>query len=487
MFKEPTRNHWTFLFGRISKLISEMFFLIIVAFFNINEGGIFVILALLVLSVIVSILSWLTIKFYIDGDELVYKKGIIFKKKIEVPFNKINTVDIRKTIIDKIFKVCTVKIDSGATEDGQEIKINISSLDAIELKRIILSSKSEEIEGLEGEEVPEVKEREEIIKRTITFKELALYAVTKGKLLWAIGAFFVVTQFVQQIDEILETKMIDDALNSIDVDFIFTQNLTNILLGIVVMFIFSYILISLIFLVVETLRLYNFTLSSDGKNIKISYGALTTKEYSIPIEKIHALRYKQGMLQQLIGVYNLEAVTIGYGDEQNEKAILYPIANKKFMDETISLLLPELVGVKVISKPPKRALSRFIIKRNLIPLTVIAPIFMIVWHDYMLKKIIIVGVVILINSFLGYINYKNTSLGFDEKTIVGSSGSILKMTTIIKQSSVQSIETKQGPFHRRKKVFDMKIDIYTNNFGEVVTIKNMDDSLEEPLRNSLIF
>ncbi|MGL5151130.1 MAG: PH domain-containing protein [Clostridium sp.] len=483
MFKEPTRNHWISIIGGIAKSISEMMFLAILLIINLKDNGLLIVVGFLGLSVIFGVLKWVTTNFYIDGEELVYNTGVINKKKIEIPFNKINTVDTRIGLLDRLFDICTVKVDSGATEDGQEIKLKITKLEAQDLKNAILVSKKEESE----EEQEVTFERKELIKRTITFKELMIYALTKGKLAWAFGGFFVITEFIQQADEIFETSFLDSAVSSINFDKLLGQDKMLIILGLIGVFMFSYLLICLIFIVYESIRLYNFTLSSDGKNIYIKYGAITTKEYSIPIEKIHALKYKQGFLQQMLNVYNLEAVTIGYGDEQNEKAVLFPIANNKFLEETIIKLLPQFEANIEMNKPPKRAISRFIIKRNIVLLCPVTAFLIFNYKE--LNGYYFAGAValIVINTILGFINYKNTSLGFNETTIVGSSGSVVKTTTIIKQSSVQSMEVKTGPFHKRKKVFDVQIGIYTNNFGQVVSVKNISEELEGQLKESLIY
>ena len=198
------------------------------------------------------------------------------------------------------------------------------------------------------------------------------------------------------------------------------------------------------------------------------------------------MRYKQGLIQQKLGIFNLEAVTIGYGDEENEKAILYPIANKKLLEDIINKNLPSFKAKLEINKPPSRALSRFIIKEIIQISVIIALTFLVNRNMYINLRLIISLLLILISIAIGYLNYRNTSVGVDEKILLCSSGALKKITTIIKQDSVQSVQVINGPFHRIKGILDIKIDIYTNKFSEIVIIKNMHKDIYNTISENLI-
>ena len=240
-------------------------------------------------------------------------------------------------------------------------------------------------------------------------------------------------------------------------------------------------------MIFEMIRLYNFTLTNDKNDIKIKYGLLTVKEYSISRNKIYAIRYKQNLLQQLFKIFQIEVVTVGYGDEQNEQAILYPVANREFINSTLNLILPTFEFDGEINKPTKDVLSRFIIKRTIILIIfVIIPLFFVIPKSYLIIKLILFFILILLNIFLGFLNYKNTSLGISKELLVASSGGIEKVTTLIKQEYLQSVEIRENPFQRKKSVCDYKLDIYSNKIGDIVFIKNMKKILLNTIEENLI-
>lgn len=491
MFNETRRNNWSYIIDLLINTISQLGLFILVSFLKISEGGVFVIPVIIVLSLIVAIIGWINKKFYLDGEGIVYTKGIIFKKKMEVPFNKINTVDIKRNLIDMALGVALVKIDSGAVkQEGEEIKIKLKGEEATELKKIILMLKRNNIkeDDIEDELEEKFSENEIVFERRITLMELVIYAITKGKLLWSIGGFFLAMQFAEDVDNIIQIGYLEKTLNFIgeNITGIGEKTVPIIILTLLISFIIIYIFINIIFIIFEIVRLYNFTVKSDLTSIYISYGLFSRKEYSVPINKIHALRFKQGLLHQMLNVFNLECIVIGYGDEKDEQAIIYPIADEKFIKEVIVKLLPDFKSEVDLQKPPSRALSRFIIKRSIILGVILGLTFFIGIGKYIEVRFTLFVIILLINAVLGYINYRNTSLGVNGEIIRASEGSLLKSTTIIKQTSVQSVKVIDGPFHRRKGVYDFEIDIYTNKLSEAVMIRNMDKSLEKTLLDNLI-
>jgi putative membrane protein len=434
------------------------------------------------LIVIVAVKEWYNTVFYIRDNILIYEKGIFTKSKQEIPFDKINTIDLGKNLLDRIFDVCTLKIDSGsAVKEETEFKIRVKCEIAEKLRETILN-----VEKNVVNENSEEENREDNIEKTITIKELVIYAATKGKLGWAIGGFFAVINFADNIEDFTKTSVIKNLLENININDVMINNTAVMIFSIIAMVILLYIIITILSIAFEIIRLYKFSIKAKDKNLKISYGMISKKEYSIPIEKIHALRYKQSIFQSLLGIYTLEAVTIGYGDEKDEKAILYPIANDKFKNEFLGKLLPEMDFLGKIEKPYKSSLKRFIFMRSLIVSAILLLLYFTIKVVPIEIKLAAIIIIFLVNFGLGYLNYKNTSLGVSEKNIISSCGSLTKTTTIIKQSSVQSIEKVQNPFQRKDMVCDYKINIYSNQFGEKVKVRHMSENINSALYENLI-
>jgi putative membrane protein len=482
MVDKPTRNHWIVIVQDVLKSLRQFWFLLILLISG-NNKYIYIGGAVIVVStVVIQIKKWLNTEYYVADNMLVYKSGVFQKSREEIPFDKINTIDMGQGLFDRIFGLCTVKIDSGSAIGKEaELKLKIKYKLAEMLRDTVLNIKNS-IADLELQE----EKKEEAPKKVIAIREIIIYAITKGKLGWALGGYFAVMNFADDVEKITNTTVVKNLTNSIDMNNLMLQDRVKLVFIIIGMLLAVYIVMTLFSIIFEIVKLYNFTIKVQDKNFNISYGLISKKEYSIPIDKIHALKYKQGILQQVLGFYTIEAITIGYGDEKNEKAILYPIANENFKQKFLVSLLPEMIFSDDIKKPPKHSLKRFILMRVLLPFIIIIPLYLLAKPIPSEFKIAVTVVITLINILLGYLNYKNTSLGVTDKLILASEGSFIKTTTIIKQSSVQAIERKQNPYQRKAKVCDYSICVYSTALPEAVKVRHMNENLDEELYGNLI-
>ena len=105
----------------------------------------------------------------------------------------------------------------------------------------------------------------------------------------------------------------------------------------------------------DFVRYYDFRAKRRGDKIYIRYGFLKKLEYTVPVDKIQALRLKQSFVARLGKRYMAEIVNVGMGDDKDEKnsfLILYSTEAK--LNEKLAALLPEFLdaaGVMVERQP----------------------------------------------------------------------------------------------------------------------------------------
>lgn len=94
----------------------------------------------------------------------------------------------------------------------------------------------------------------------------------------------------------------------------------------------------------DFVRYYDFRAKRRGDKIYIRYGFFKKVEYTVPVDKIQALRMKQSFVARLGKRYMAEIVNVGMGDDNDEKnsfLILYSTEAK--LNEKLSALLPEFL------------------------------------------------------------------------------------------------------------------------------------------------
>jgi uncharacterized membrane protein YdbT with pleckstrin-like domain len=68
---------------------------------------------------IVRYLKWLTTNFVITSNRLIFRQGIIGKSGIEIPLERVNNVNFKQSVFERILGAGDLLIESGG-EDGQQ-------------------------------------------------------------------------------------------------------------------------------------------------------------------------------------------------------------------------------------------------------------------------------------------------------------------------------------------------------------------------------
>ena len=81
--------------------------------------------------VIVRYLKWRTTNFVITSDRLIFRNGVIGKSGIEIPLERVNNVNFKQGIFERIIGAGDLLIESGG-EDGQQRFSDISHPDRVQ-------------------------------------------------------------------------------------------------------------------------------------------------------------------------------------------------------------------------------------------------------------------------------------------------------------------------------------------------------------------
>ena len=84
-----------------------------------------------VVWLVVRYARWATTNFVITSDRLIYRSGVIAKKGIEIPLERVNTVHFNQSIFERILGAGDVLIESGG-EEGQQAFTDIRRPDRVQ-------------------------------------------------------------------------------------------------------------------------------------------------------------------------------------------------------------------------------------------------------------------------------------------------------------------------------------------------------------------
>lgn len=414
-------------------------FILIVFFKKESYSAIQVYVAIVGVILFVAIIAFLRywfFKFYIDYklEEFVIENGIFNKTKTTIPFHKIQKVNIDQSLIQRIFNVHKLELDT-AGSDKKEASISaISHEMATELKKQLLENTEKNSHLIE-----EIAANEEQTKSFITIgiPSLLKIGITANYLKSLAYIFLVFTTISDNLRQIGRDDLIDDNINQLE-----QIPIVSLVLGFIV-FIFTAIIVVNLFLTV--VKYFNFTIKKDKKSLVLTYGLLNIKNTIINPEKVQIIKLTQNFFQKKLDVNTIEIFQAS-SDMKRASAkdkTKIPGCSKSEKEQIVKLLIGKQPNHQKTLVPNIRKLllsSFFLI---LIPISIGLTI------NYNLEKfswnevVVVTAIYVLFMGTILYFSYRNYRLFISDEFIVKQSGAWDIDHDIMMPYKIQAIETQQ--------------------------------------------
>lgn len=441
-----------------------------------------ILFGILAVAVAVNFVIWKNCYIYLEDDELILIRGALFKRKLVMPIEKINTIDIKRGIVQRIFGLCRMSVDTGSVVARQvsvpELTIILNIKTAEQLKEYLSAKsrgKSPSIGNLQERESAKLANAKSY---KMPFFDYVAYGLTAPKVIWII--LVVLSVFEEASDMIFDLlgNISAEAVGTVT-DAVLKVNLAVVISAGIVIVLGAYIVISLISVLIAWVRFFNFTVTRNGDSVNIKYGLLTLKNYTLPVRNIHAVVIKQNFIRQLFGLCAVEAISIGFGDSDNEVAYLIPIIKRKKLDGVIKEILPEYCSDIKAQRAPARALLWFVLKPLVWWSVLTAAVYFtvnLIWKVSILEMLfvqILLAVIVILTVISGVLNFCHSRLGFNEKSVLVSSGGIWRIVTVMRCDCVQSAESRSGVIQRLFKICSYVLDYHAPALKTTVPVRNL--------------
>lgn len=171
----------------------------------------------------------------------------------------------------------------------------------------------------------------------------------------------------------------------------------------------------------RVLQQWNFTLSRGDRGLRIERGLLSRTSQTIPFSRVQGIAIKEPYVWRRFGWMRLEVDVAGYaahGDDEgvDSSSILLPISDRTLADAVIAELIP---GSDVDAVPRTAVPER---SRAFAP-----------------------------------IGWRYRWVGANERTFVARTGWIERTTNIVPHHKTQSVELRQGPLQRRRRLATIEV------------------------------
>ncbi|WJG08030.1 PH domain-containing protein [Aliiglaciecola sp. LCG003] len=261
-----------------------------------------VVIAVIAFIVLSSVLQYVFYTFRLKGQTVEIRSGVLSKKNINLPFERIQNVTIEQPLYYRLNNHACLQLDTAGSAK-QEAKIVALPMDyAKYLKSQILQQKSIQINEPSAEEKQPQSPTEQLINSR-SIKDLILHGITNNRVWIILGVLAPV------YDDIASYMV--SWLDSIGIDYqsyfdIQTQSIWQVALTGLLLIIIVAGSLSLLSVLGSIVMFYQYTLhKTDDKYVRRS-GLFTRQEVTMRLSRLQLLVFKQDWLDVLLGRINLE-------------------------------------------------------------------------------------------------------------------------------------------------------------------------------------
>lgn len=463
-------------------------------------GGLALLAGLMGLAAITGVLrviAWRRHTYEFTGGRIVERSGIISRSERALEIERIQQVDVERTLLDRVVGTCELRLETAADSGDSELSLRVVSVEEARRLRSLLAHRigaepvagaadapsgapgeggaageGAAVEGAAGEgaagerdhgtgdpgvfvsrDAPAGRADEEVLV-TVALPRVALAAVTGPRLLAVPAAFAVLFGLIAENarpDDIVDTA--ESTLGRLSV--------TGIGLLVVGVLLVSVVIAA----ITGVIRDGGFTISRRGSDLRVRRGLTTTRSATVPLRRVQRVTVRRRWLQARLGFASVtvhSAGGSGGGDPNSASGLDRSLTVPLMPDAEVDALVHRLLGVDAVPAlhhhPPaarRRAVFRGVLGM-LVPSVLVTIGALVI--DRPLLTLLVVPLVLL-GILTGLRNYRWLASGAHASAVAGRSGMLSTRTEISPLRKTQGTTVTSTPFQRRRGLASLAVHV----------------------------
>jgi putative membrane protein len=290
-----------------------------------------------VIFLFVSWLAWRRFRYGVGEREIVIESGILTRTRRSIPFDRIQDVDVERALLQRIFGLARVRIETGAGGKDEGLLDSITLAEAARLRDAVETWRREErsipVAAPAAGEAPAASA--EAGTETLLF-EMGLPRVMQlglfnFSLVYLAGIF----AFLQTFERLLPFDIYDPARWTGLAERHITGRFTPAAIGAVLVLA---MLLGVLAGVARTVsRDYGFRLTLEGSRLRRQRGLFTRSEVVIPTRRVQLAEVRTGPVRRAFGWFALSLQTLGAGGDAGGRQSAAPFAKASEMGPIFAL------------------------------------------------------------------------------------------------------------------------------------------------------
>lgn len=420
-----------------------------------------IIIGIAALASVITIIQFWFYHYWLEEDRLVVKEGILFKSLRQVPYERIQNVNVERNILHKIFNVATLQVES-ASGVKPEAVIRVVADDQVAHIQKVIKLKNKQRKSSDPNVDVDMDENDSSIADNkplyaMTNKDVTTFGFISHRALVPIG---IVGSILSQNDAYRSkfVEIIQRAVGDLHVE---RWAISDWLLYSAVFMLLMLLVIWITSIALAFLKLYQFKIAKVDDNLQAEMGLLTKITANVPIKRIQLLKIKHSPLHRLFKKVTIKMETAGGVTEQSGIIMKWiaPLVSRSAGQQLITAIQPEVEWAKIVWTPLEaRAWKRMFKKIMSLVLLPMVPLLYF-YHELGLLPLLLTPLVYRYSR--AYID--KAGYVVNDQIIGYRHGVIFHTISIVKISKIQNISYLQTPFDRRNQMARMSVDTAGSN------------------------
>lgn len=414
------------------------------------------VIAFAVITLISPIIDWYYFIFYRQEDKLILERGLLNKKRQEIPFSRIQNINITQSLIQRVLGLASLEVDTAGSSEKEFEIIGLERQKAYKLKDL-LDMNTTDTQEQAGEQQVEsnAPPQEKTVLVKLSTAQLLKVGLTQNHLKSGFVALGLVIGFWYKIKDVVEW-FYEDALN-LDVEQLVQGATMGLLLGALIAFIISSVLVSLVTVFV---KYYDFKAVLYKSNLEISMGLLTRKEFKIPISKIQIIEFHTNPLRELLG-YKTAKIFQVISQDTSGKSSNRSISIPACLPDQQRLLQEKIFGYGIAddcrtAQPVVRSYVLITLSILALPCLALAVAGYLYLYSPWLWPVVSI-VILTVSGLLAERYARHCKISIDSNLLVIYKGWIFRKTLLTPYYRAQAVGWMQSIFIRRRRLGHFEI------------------------------
>jgi putative membrane protein len=391
-------------------------------------------LAGIVIIISQKFIVWYFTRYWVEGEKIVLTKGMLVKKRIELPLQKIQTIQLHQNIMHRLTGTSAVTMDTAGSENTEFEIEAIRTGDAQDLQQWVRSRQQNWQTPLKHSDHAEPQ-----FLLSLGFTDFAKLCISENHLKsLALVAIFILGKAIDLSQQFgFDSRGYFSKQSS---EFALTFFSAGILLSIA-------LVIAMLFSSVRVLlRFYDYRLQQTKVAYEMGWGLFTRHRKTMPFEKVEFLTWWSNWLRQKMHLYVLRLHSLAESETEQAIQIQLPVTNKKMLAQISGTYIPVLPADS--GTKPAGIEKAYVFRRILLiglPISLILCTigwFYVKWHAGW------VLVWLLYFAVSQYVFYKNYRIWMTQDAIQISRGTWGREQVVIYLHKIVSVTLQTSPYQR---------------------------------------